>query len=63
MMIQVCYPDDQFDYVNSDILDRLITSKKIVRFKRSSGWVTIGVDPIRSIGDKRELSWKDRNHK
>ena len=60
MKIQVCYPDDQYDYVNSDILDRLITSKKIVRFKRSSGWVTIGVDPIRSIGGIRGYSWKDR---
>jgi hypothetical protein len=60
MKIQVCYPDDQFDYVNADILDILILSKKIIRFKRSSGWVTIGVDPIRSIGGERAFSLRDR---
>jgi len=60
MNILVCYPDNRIDYVTDNILDILIESKKIVKFKRSSGWVTIGVDPIRSIGHKRESSWRDR---
>jgi hypothetical protein len=60
MNIQVCYPDNRFDYVSDNILDRLIESRRIVKFRRSSGWVTLGVDPIRSIGDKRESSWRDR---
>jgi hypothetical protein len=41
-----------YDYVKDFILDTLLESKEIVKFKRSTGWVTIGVDPIR--GSKRD---------
>jgi hypothetical protein len=41
-----------YDYVKDFTLDILLESKKIVKFKRSTGWVTIGVDPIR--GNKRD---------
>jgi hypothetical protein len=47
MLIQVNYPDNRFDYVKENILDTLIETKKITRFRRSSGWVTLGVDPVR----------------
>ncbi|MSN27251.1 MAG: hypothetical protein GJV46_15475 [Geobacter sp.] len=48
MLIRINYPDDSFDYVKEKILDRLIESKKIKRFRRSAGWVTLGVDPVRT---------------
>jgi hypothetical protein len=60
MNVQVCYPDNRIENINDNILDKLIESKMIVKFKRSDGWVTIGVDPIRSIGEKRSSSWRDR---
>lgn len=47
MLIQVNYPDNRFDYVKENILDILIETKKIARFRRSTGWVTLGVDPVR----------------
>jgi len=48
MLIQVNYPDGRNDYVKGFVLDKLIESHEIVRFKRSSGWVTLGVDPVRT---------------
>ncbi len=56
MLIQVNYPDNRFDYVKENILDTLIESKKITRFRRSTGWVTLGVDSIRT--KKREYTYK-----
>lgn len=56
MLIQVNYPDNRFDFVKENILDVLIEKKRITRFRRSSGWVTLGVDPIRTL--KREYTYK-----
>ena len=47
MLIQIINSDNRFDYVKDDILDHLIKSNAIKRFKRASGWVTVGVDPVR----------------
>lgn len=47
MLIHIKYPDNRFDYVNNITLDLLIETKKISEFKRSTGWVRIGIDPIR----------------
>lgn len=49
MLIQVHYPDNHFDYVNERMLQGLIESRAISRFRRSSGWVTVGIDPIRQF--------------
>ncbi|HIJ94877.1 MAG TPA: hypothetical protein HPP94_03900 [Desulfuromonadales bacterium] len=49
MLIQVNYPDNRYDYVKEFILDVLIEKHKIKRFRRSSGWVTLGVNPVRAI--------------
>jgi hypothetical protein len=47
MLIHVKYPDDGYNNVEKNTLDVLINSNKIVEFERASGWVRIGVDPIR----------------
>jgi hypothetical protein len=47
MLIHVIRTDNNYDYVKDFMLDLLIASRDILKFKRSSGWVTIGVDPIR----------------
>lgn len=56
MLIQVNFPDGRNDYVKGFVLDKLIESKEITRFRRSSGWVTLGVDSVRS--SKREMQDK-----
>jgi hypothetical protein len=47
MLIKVMYKDGKLGEIENYLLDDLIHSKKIKKFQRSSGWVTIGVDPIR----------------
>ena len=49
MLIQVRYSDNRYDYVKTLLLDRLIEANEITGFRRRSGWVTIGADPIRKI--------------
>ena len=56
MIIPVKYSDGTIDRVQSMLLDTLILSGAITRFKRSSGWVVIGQDPIRKQGKKTEIS-------
>lgn len=47
MLIPIKYVDNRFDYVKDNILDYMIESAKISEFRRSTGWVRIGIDPIR----------------
>jgi putative N-acetylmannosamine-6-phosphate epimerase len=48
MLIRVRYKDGRIDLVPSRKLNELILMTEIEQFERSSGWVTVGVDPIRS---------------
>lgn len=49
MLIFILRTDNSYDYVKGFILDSLIKSKEIAKFKRSSGWVTVGIDTLRSV--------------
>jgi hypothetical protein len=49
MLIQVVYCDNSTDTLESFTLSSLIRAGKIKAFKRSSGWVHIGKDPIRKF--------------
>jgi hypothetical protein len=46
MLAQVIHADNHCDYVTDFMLDSLIKSKEIVKFKSSTGWITIGAYPI-----------------
>ncbi|NOY12496.1 MAG: hypothetical protein GXP51_02045 [Deltaproteobacteria bacterium] len=48
MLIRVRYKDGRIDLVPSRKLDELIIMSEIEEFERSTGWVTLGEDPIRS---------------
>lgn len=48
MLIRVRYKDGRIDLVPSGTLDELIVMSDIEQFERSTGWVTIGKDPVRS---------------
>ncbi len=55
MLIHVQYADNSYDLVDGAKLDALITTNSIVGFKRSNGWVRLGIDPVRSArGDRRQ---------
>jgi len=47
MLIQVNYTDDRYDFVKDFMLETLIASGAIAKFRRSTGWVQVGVDPVR----------------
>jgi len=47
MLLRVVRAENHYDYVKDFMLDSLIESKEIVKFKRITGWVTLGADPIR----------------
>lgn len=49
MLIHVNYADNRFDYIKDHMLHGLIESRAIARFRRSSGWVTVGVGPLRQF--------------
>jgi hypothetical protein len=49
MLIQVVFPGNHYDFIKPSLLDPLIESGKIIKFKRSTGWVTVGSDPVRKV--------------
>ncbi|MEI8355165.1 MAG: hypothetical protein WCG31_03570 [Deltaproteobacteria bacterium] len=50
MMINVVYEDDRHDMLKDFLLERYIKSGRIIKFKRSGGWVTVGIDQTRGRG-------------
>lgn len=49
MLIRVIYTDNTHDYVKDSQLDRYLELGNVAKFQRRSGWVTVSVDPIRTI--------------
>jgi len=48
MVIRIVYKDNVHDYVNDVLLDRFLDAGEIARFQRRTGWVTVGMDPVRT---------------
>ena len=53
--IETIVDNDTLHYFTPQVLDVMLGNNLVVRFKRSSGWVTVGVDPIRAK-NRREAS-------
>jgi hypothetical protein len=47
MLINVIYKNGKRGLVEDSEIDELIERGKIKKFLRSSGWCTLGVDPVR----------------
>ena len=47
MLISVLFENNTVGVIKRARIEEFIISGKITKFFRSSGWVTIGVDPIR----------------
>jgi hypothetical protein len=60
MLVQVNWMNNRYDYVKDFMLEDLIKTGMVARFLRSSGWVTIGVDSVRSATPKREYEGVER---
>jgi hypothetical protein len=60
MLIWVNYADDRYDYVKDFMLEPLIRSGALKQFKRSTGWVRIGVDPIRKSRMEQQYTGDER---
>ncbi len=48
MLIRVRFKDGRIDLIPSQKLNELIVMSEIEQFERSSGWVVVEKDPIRS---------------
>ena len=46
--IETIVDNDTLHYFTPQVLDVMLGNNLVVRFKRSSGWVTVGVDPVRT---------------
>jgi len=60
MLVQVNWKNAGYDYVPDFMLDDLIEAGVVARFLRDAGWVTIGVDPVRSSSCNREHLGRER---
>ncbi|WP_085813676.1 GSU3473 family protein [Geoanaerobacter pelophilus] len=60
MLVQVKWTNNRYDYVNDFMLRSLIEAGVVARFLRSSGWVTVGVDPVRTATPNREYRGSER---
>jgi len=54
--IRVLYNDNRYDYVSDVLLDRLLETNRIIKFERSDGWATPGVDPLRKEKRTKQAS-------
>jgi hypothetical protein len=48
MVIRVIYQNQKYDFVKASRLDEFIETGAIASFQRRSGWVRVGIDPIRA---------------
>ena len=53
--IDVITRDGTYQHLAPAVLDILLAKNHVLKFRRSSGWVTVGVDPIR-VKDRREAA-------
>ena len=63
MAILVQYTNNTFDVVLNSNLDELIGAKKIVAFRRSTGWVDVNRGPLRGQGTQGEYRGPERRNR
>ncbi len=61
MLIRVMYHDEKYDLVPASRLNELIETGRIAMFQRGcSGWVRVGVDPVRSGNTESSFNGTER---
>ncbi len=61
MLIHVMYDTDTYDFVPPSLLDVFLAQGRISMFRRKSGWVFVGIDPVRTAPESFRLH--DRRRK
>ena len=61
VLIPVVLKDGTYQNVFADALNRLLAARKVMAFKRRSGWVMVDTDPVRGIGGR--YRGPDRRHR
>ena len=56
--IDVILKDGTYHHFTPRVLNVLLESRRVHKFKRASGWATVGVDPVRT----RKPADSDANH-
>jgi len=47
--IEVIMSDGMQIHVTPRVLDVLLETNRVTKFRRGSGWATVGIDPIRTL--------------
>ena len=63
MMIQIIYNTGTYDMIKSEHLNRLLVNGEVAQFKRSTGWIKVGRDPIRKIRQENYPASFDRRQR
>jgi hypothetical protein len=59
MLISVLFKNNTYGMIKKKLLEGFIVSGSITKFFRSSGWVTISVDPIRKTNRSHLREMRD----
>ncbi len=60
MKIPVIYADGTPGAVNPEELEGMIQKRRLLTFRRSNGWVRIGIDSLRGISKTCAYNAKER---
>jgi hypothetical protein len=60
MLIRVIYQNQRYDFVKDSRLDEFIETGAIASFQRRSGWVRVGIDPIRAATSDSSYGGEER---
>lgn len=60
MIVPAIFSNASPNSVSTEELDELLQKNALLAFRRSDGWVMVGVDEMRDPLGRRGSSWKDR---
>ena len=60
MIVPAIFSNASPSYIDTEKLDELLHKDALLAFRRSTGWVMIGVDDMRNPEGRSGSSWKDR---
>gem|GEM_PF-1107101 len=60
MIVPAIFSNASTNTVSTEELDELLQKNALLAFRRSDGWVLVGVDEMRDPRSRRGSSWKDR---
>ncbi len=62
MLVNVLYNDKKIGLVLAERIDTLVNENRIIAFRRSSGWVIVGQDPMRRENTGNDFPGPERRN-